>query len=77
MKIFRKIGTLTEFDVVAETELSYVGRTCHKDYTNWENLFAKNDEGKEWFFSLKDYEANEAKQDQLKARIAELKKEFA
>lgn len=72
-------GKPAEFVVVAETELSIVGRRNYESeiVTAWEALFDKKNEGKTWFSSLEAYEANEAKQAELKARIAEIEKEFA
>lgn len=72
-------GKASEFEVVAETELSIVGRRSYGSeiVTSWEALFCKKEEGKTWFSSLEAYEANEAKKAELKARIAEIEKEFA
>ena len=72
-------GKTTEFEVVAETELSIVGRRNYENerINSWEALFDKENEGKVWFSSLEAYEAHESKQAELKARIAEIEKEFA
>ena len=78
-KIYQIIGSSVMFpaEVVAETELSYVGRCDFgEDLEQCEYCYPKSEENVKWFWTKEEAEAKIEKSKEINAKIEALKKEL-
>lgn len=82
MELHRYIsGDFYTYEVTAETDLSYVGKTTYVGFENHEFLFDKSDLGIKYFLTLEELEnkieSDKAKEARRKELLDQLEKEFA